>query len=221
MNSATPFSWDTYVSSLLAVGLGWLLHEISDHFKIRREDRRAVGHALGEFLEVRHGIIAIPRHLEEMRKKYSIAPQDIAMLRQVLEVLLPGVEQLQKRYNEAIDGVSGRLPLLAFELRAKDVLAPTFRQLRLTVLQQNPEQAELWFTFEQEVLRIALPRLDKMVLRLARLHGWRTWWEVKSTLKERFELPEEFEKLLAQMQAAATAGVSPGTQVAPKTEQQP
>jgi hypothetical protein len=208
--NAAPFSWDTYIGSLVAVGLGWLLHEISDRLKIRREDRRAVGRALSEFLDVRHGIRAIPLYVEEIRKKYSISPQDAAMLRQVLEIFLPGVEQLQKRYNDAIDGVSGRLPLLAFDLRSKDFLSPTLRQLRLTVLQQNPEQADLWFKFEDEALRIALPRLDRLVLSLARLHGWRTWWQVRSTLKEPFVLPKEFEELISRMQAAA-ASVSPGS----------
>jgi hypothetical protein len=210
MNSGAPFSWDTYVGSLVALGLGWFLHEMSDRFKGRREDRCAVGKALAEFLDVRHGIHAIPLYVQEIRKKYSISPQDAAILRQALEIFLPGVEQLQKRYNDAVDGVSGRLPLLAFDLRSKDVFTPTFTQLRLTVLQQNPEHADLWFTFEDQALRIALPRLDKLVLRLARLHGWRTWWHVRARLKEPFVLPKEFEELISQMQAAA-ASVSPGS----------
>ncbi len=219
MNNITPFAWETYIGSLVAVGLGWLLHEISDHSKIRREDRRAVGKALAELLEVCHGIRAIPQYVQDMRKKYSIAPGDVAMLRQVLETLLPGVDQLQERYNDAIDGVSGRLPLLAFQLRSKDVFNPTFRQLRQIALQQNPEQAGLWFAFEDETLCVVLPQLDKLVLRLARLHGWLTWWRVRSTLKEPFTLPKEFEELISRMQAiAASASPGSGAQSPGKTE---
>ena len=99
--------------SLASVLAGWLLHEFSDLFKLQREDRRAVGRVLAELLEVRTRLLDIPRIVEEIRRKVPIAPDDEVMFRQALDSLLPGVEQPQARYNETIDGMAGRLPLLA------------------------------------------------------------------------------------------------------------
>ena len=113
------------MAPLAAVGLGWALHELSDVFKLRREDRRAAGKALAELLEVRHAIRAVPLVMGQIRERIPIPPEAEGAVRAVFASLVAKVmEGVPERYSRAIDSLSGRLPLLAFQLRAKDQLDP-------------------------------------------------------------------------------------------------
>jgi len=184
--AAISTTWGTvlaFIGSLGAVSVGWLLHEFSDFFKLRREDKRAVGRALAELLEVRARLQVMPTVMEEIRKKIPIAPHDEAVLRQVFDNFIPGVEEVQLRYNQAIDGMAGRLPLLAFRLRAKDAVTPLLRQLRPLVVNDSQAVAILG-KVEDELLRLTLPQFDALALELASLHGWATWWRARAKLKE-------------------------------------
>lgn len=184
--------------SLASVLAGWLLHEFSDFFKIQREDRRAVGRVLAELLEVRTRLLAIPRIVEEIRKKVSIAPHDEIMFRQALDTLLPGVEQLQKRYNETIDGMAGRLPLLAFRLRSKDIVTPLLTQLRI-LASSDPQSVTILGKVEDKLVKFILPQFDELALKLARLHGWRTWWKARSVIRQSSEPVKELEDFLSEV----------------------
>jgi hypothetical protein len=184
--------------SLASVLVGWLLHEFSDFFKLQREDRRAVGRVLAELLEVRTRLLAIPRTVEEIRKKVPIAPHDEIMFRQALDSLLPGVEQLQKRYNETIDGMAGRLPLLAFSLRSKDIATPLLSQLRILV-STDPQAVAILGKVEDRLVKFILPQFDELALKLAKLHGWTTWWRTRSVIARSNEPVKEIEDFLSEV----------------------
>jgi hypothetical protein len=60
---------------MLAVVVGWLLHELSDKIKLNREDKRAAGKVLAELLDLRHSIRGLPVVLAEVRKRTTIPPE--------------------------------------------------------------------------------------------------------------------------------------------------
>jgi len=188
--------------SLASVLVGWLLHEFSDFFKVQREDRRAVGRVLAELLEVRNRLLAIPRIVEEIRRKVPIAPHDEVMFRQALDNLLPGAEQLQARYNETIDGMAGRLPLLAFSLRSKDIATPLLSQLRI-LASTDPQAVAILGKMEDKLVKFILPQFNELALKLAKLHGWRTWWKARSVIGRSNEPVKEIGDFLSEIMAEA------------------
>ncbi len=188
--------------SLASVLAGWLLHEFSDFFKLQREDRRAVGRVLAELLEVRTRLLAIPRIVEEIRRKVPIAPHDEIMFRQALDNLLPGVEQLQARYNETIDGMAGRLPLLAFSLRSKDVATPLLSQLRI-LASTDPQAVAILGKMEDKLVKFILPQFNELALKLAKLHGWRTWWKARSVIAQSNEPVKEIGDFISEIMGEA------------------
>ena len=199
-----PSTWNTvltYIGPLGAALFGWLLHEFSDLFKLRREDKRAVGRVLAELLEVRARLLAIPTVIEGAKKKIPLAPHDEATLRLAVGNFLPSVEQLQQRYNQAIDGMAGRLPMLAFRLRSRDIATPVLRQLH-AFTSNDPQAAAVMVKMEDELVRRGLPQFDELALELAQLHGWRTWWRARRKLKEPVST-KEFEDLFDYMIAEA------------------
>jgi len=203
-------SWVTVLTTLVSAATGWLLHELSDYLKARGEEKRALGLALAQFLDVRERLRAIPHMVALLRKRVEITPYDDIMLRRAVEEFLPNVEELQKRYNAAIDGVAGNFPLLAFRLRSKDVATPLIRQLR-TLSAQNSQGFILLGKVEDELVRLALPKFDEIALELARRHSWRTWWQVKSLLKSAdIREADEFFSFIEKL-AKEQGGTTPGT----------
>ncbi len=193
-----------YVAPLAAVGLGWALHELSDVFKLKREDRRAAGKALAELLEVCHAIRAVPLVMAELRKRIPIPLEAEEAVRAVFASLVAkAMEGVPERYNEAIDSLSGRLPLLAFQLRAKDQLDPFLDHARAVIPPADPDASTMFRQMEDNLRQRLLPVLDRLVLKLARLHGWRTWFLVKRMLqapdKPSSEVSDLLDSLLKNM----------------------
>lgn len=201
-------TWGTvlaFVGSLAAVWVGWLLREFSDSFKLLREDKRAVGRVLAELLEVRHRLLALPAIMAHVRGKVPIAPAGEVAFRNAFENLIPGFEQLQKRYNDSIDGIAGALPLLAFRLRSKDIATPVLAKLRVFVM-SDPRAVSIMVQAEDELVKLVLPTLDELLLELARRHSWKTWWRLGSILKTPQTVPEEAEGLVSSILAEAQKG---------------
>lgn len=182
-SSSTASSVLSYLGPLVAVALGWALHELSDVVRLRREDRRVAGKALAEILELRHGVRAVPSAMNEIRKRTPIPPEAESMIRGIFAPYLSKLmEGASVRYNTAIDSLSGRLPLLAFELRSKDQFSPILEQLR-AFASTDPNAAASIAAVEDNLTQQFLPLLDKLALKLAQLHGWRTWLRLRRRLK--------------------------------------
>jgi len=194
------------VGTLLAVILGFSLNEVSSLIRTRREDRRTISKTLAELLEVRHFLRFLPLTVETLKKIVPgpIPAHDEVMLRHVLWTLIPNTEGMQKRYEDAVTAVSAFLPLLAFDLRSKDMIGPFLGRLR-GAIPIEPNAAPLWLKMEDEIVRIALPKLEELIQELADLHRMETADNVRTLLKQPFEPPREFENLLRETFAAMAA----------------
>jgi len=186
--------------------VGWLLHEFSDLFKIRREDKRALGRVLAELLEVRTRLQAIPAVMKALRERIPLAAHDEAMLRHVFDNFFP-VGQIQERYNQAIDSMAGRLPLLAYRLRSRDIVTPVLSQLRALAL-NDPQAVAIIGKAEDEAIRLVMPNFDELALELARLHSWVTWWRLRSRLREPAVIPNEVNEFISYGLAEAQKAVA-------------
>lgn len=194
--------------AIVAVIVGWSLNELSFHLRVRLEDRRSIGRALSELMEIRHELIALPKIMEVVRTKIPIPSEAGPQIRQALESLLPYSEGLEKRYDAAVTSVSGAFPMLAFELRSKDALRPFLARMRV-LLQSDAEAQLFWSKMEDRIVRHLTPALDRLILRLARRRGLRTWWDARSRLRGVFDMPNDFDdffsEIAAKMQEAAQA----------------
>lgn len=119
-----------YVIPLVGVIIGWFLNGISQLLRLRREDRRAIGRALADLMEIRHNLLGVKKISEELIRRFNIPPQDQIVFRNLLDSILPNLESLHKRYEENVNTIASTEPLLGFRLRSKDSLAPALRRLR-------------------------------------------------------------------------------------------
>ncbi|GEM_PF-1770421 len=206
-NSSSLWSYILGISgTLIGLVIGFLLNELSSLIRSGREDRRIIGKALAELLEVRHHLKTLPFAIDSLKESLPgpITPYDEFMLRKAIWFLLPNTEGLQKRYEDAVSAVAGEFPMLAFGLRSKDAIGPLIGRLR-GALPVEPKDAQLWLKIEDELVQLSIPKLDELILELAKLHSRATANEVKATLNKPFEKPKEFIKFFADNLAAAIA----------------
>jgi hypothetical protein len=217
----------TMVGTLLGLILGFSLNEVSYLMRTRREDRRTISKTLAELLDVRHLLKYLPLTVEALKKALPgpIAAHDEVMLRHVLWTLIPNTEGMQKRYEDAVSAVSAFLPVLAFDLRSKDMIGPLLGRLRGTI-PIEPNAAPFWLKMEDEVVRFAIPKLEESIQELANLHRRKTAKEVRTLLKKPFEPPQELTQFLTEtftaMAAAAQAQAeAQAAQAAPPSNPNP
>ncbi len=159
LNETTKTTLSVYSIPLLAilgVIVGWLLNEFSAWIKVRREDRRAAGQALSELLSIRRRLQAIPFVLDEIKKRAPIAPVSEVQARNLFDSFLSDISDIQRRYNQAIDIVAGRLPVLAFHLRSKGMIGPYLQRLRALV-PLEPAAAKVILELENQLVNELLP----------------------------------------------------------------
>jgi hypothetical protein len=167
------------LAPVIAVVVGWLLHELSDKIRLNREDKRAAGKVLAELLDLRRSIRAIPVVLAEVRKRTKIPPEAEPAVRSFYSSMISqATAGLSERYNKAIDLLAGPLPLLAYELRSKDRLDPVLNQLR-AIAAGDPNAPVLLAAIEDKLRSEVLTRMDVLVFKLAWVHGWKTWIRVR------------------------------------------
>jgi hypothetical protein len=119
-------------------------------------------------------------------------------------LLSPMLSSMQKSYKEAVDSIAGRLPLLAFELRGKELVKPVLDQLRSFAV-PDPGAAAALSAVEATLDKEILPLLDALALKLARIHGYGTWFRLWRRLKKPEELTIEVQRLFDSLIKAAGA----------------
>jgi hypothetical protein len=217
--SPTSGAWWTYaLAALGALGtfaLGFLFNELSTLRKQRREDQRAVGQALTELLEIRHQLTVIPRAIEVLRARIPAPlPAEVDFfIRQFVREKFLDPAALRERYDKAVSAVSGAFPLLAYELRSKDLMAVMLKEVA-PLAAADPQSRTLWTRVEDELVRSSVPLLDDLICRTARLLDRKTLKETKAALARTSGPNEEVEKLLERLFAVA-AHMMAGQQAAP------
>jgi hypothetical protein len=113
------------IGTLAGAVLGFGLNEASYLVRSRRKDRRLLGRVLNELLEIRSQMKMIPTLMETLRSRIPTAlpPASDFAIRQMFRGMLSGlIEGMHARYEQAVSAVSGAFPVLAYELRSKDIM---------------------------------------------------------------------------------------------------
>ncbi|SRR5229473_7266828 len=202
-------AWWTYaLATLGAIGtfaLGFLFNELSTLRKQRREDQRAVGQALTELLEIRHQLTVIPRAIEVIRAKIPapLPAEADFFIRQFVREKFLDPAGLRQRYEKAVSAVSGPFPLLAYELRSKDLMAVMLKKVA-PFAAVDAQSRTLWTKVEDELVRSSVPLLDDLICRTAKLHGRDTLRDTKTALARTSGPDVDVEKLLERFFAVAS-----------------
>ena len=177
---------------LAGVVVGWGLNQFGQWFVFRRDERKVIGRALTDLMEIRHRFLAIPKTVELMAAKLNLPAHTHIPLTVALGSLFPQDEGLAKRYAESVSLVSGMNPILGFRLRSQDMVGPFLHQLRQAALQDSPQAITMFTTIEEKLIHHLSPQLSSLILELAWEHGWRTWWRTRARLRRPIEMPEDF-----------------------------
>ncbi len=194
--------------------VGWLLSELSHRRREVASDRRAISRALADLLEIRHQTFGIKAYLDEVTKQFKLPNQIWTVLRPYIESLFPSTDLLQKRYNDAVDCVASANPLLGFRLRSKEELPRYLRTVR-QLATQDPSAADIFPTFEARLLDVVKSPLDEIILELARIHGWRTWWRVRKLVREPIFDKKDFDEIFSKFQPFISVATQQTDQITP------
>jgi hypothetical protein len=198
--------WLLGIFTLAGTVLGFGLNEASYLIRARREDRRLLGRVLNELLEIRNQSKMIPTLMEALRSRIPAAiplTADFEIRKMFREALSGMMQGIQERYNQAVSEVSGAFPVLAYELRAKDVLVPLLRHLGPLVPVTDATAVEFWIKMEEELTRATLPVLEDLIRRVASMCGRKIRKETDDVLAQQFEIPRSTDNFLSQVFSAA------------------
>ena len=187
------------ISSIVAVIVGWTLNEISFFSKNRQKDKRAMARALTDLLEIRHQVFRLECVKDDFFKKISLPTEMYSVLQTTLSNLLGSIapnDSLQKRYNEAVDLVASVEPLLAFELRSKDLISPLLSGLQALV---PPDGMVVWQNVKTLFLTETRGTFEELILVLARKHGWRTGRQIKKFLQEPIVPQKDLDEIISKL----------------------
>jgi hypothetical protein len=202
------------VGTLAGTLLGFGLNEASYLVRVRREERHLLGRVLNELLEIRNQTKMMPTLMETLKSRIPTAlppPADFA-LRQMFRDIFSGLMQgIQARYNQAVSEVAGAFPVLAYELRAKDIVVPLLRQLAPLVPATDATAVDFWVKLEEELTRATLPVLEDLIRRVASMCGRETRKQTDAVLTRQFEIPKSLDKFVSQILAQVAKAKPPET----------
>jgi hypothetical protein len=109
-----------------------------------------------------------------------------------------------QRGMAAINALAGLQPVLAYQLRSKDIIVPFMQRFGASALQDD-EIAKASPFLDQLISTYGLQALTDSVLMLSRKHGWITWRETKKVLKGQNQIPPELRTALTEFVKQAKA----------------
>lgn len=117
----TSFFKNEWFKTVSAVLLGGAANEFSHYLADRRERKKAIARALADLLEVRLRFVSTDMVIRELGKLIALTALDQAQVRDVFNAVVGGWPQLVQRYNESVKVVASVAPILAFQLRSKEI----------------------------------------------------------------------------------------------------
>jgi hypothetical protein len=97
--------------------------------------------------------------------------------------------------------VAGLDPVLAFELRSKDLIRP-FQKWIHSLMGNNPESASVIAAFLKNTFDKTIePALDGSIVKLARKRSLFRWYEIRKLLKQKDDLTSKMKQLLEPLKA--------------------
>jgi hypothetical protein len=188
----------TVIGTIAAVVIGWALTWVSQANNSSKEHKQAIAHALSILLEVRYQLIYLNHSISCLRKK-GFSEKLLPEIREDLFAMI-GIGENEKiqKYEKAIEIVAKNAPLVAYEYQSRASLPEFLKKFRKNALVNgvSPQMIEV---MESRLTSMVVPRMNELVLALARLHSPKTAKEVKGIIDHKFEEPEGFDDYFASV----------------------
>ena len=188
------------IAPLVGVLVGGALSGITAQLRARKERKRIIAVALADLLEVRHRLLAANLVIEKVATTAGIKAELLPHLRNFVESMEPVDAGLDERYSNAVSLLAGIDPVLAFDLRSKNVLPKVLSALRGIATSGSADLASFEF-FESRLLSAVRPTLNRAVVELARAHSIVTAFKVKRRVQQTETIPADIAKFLNEMAA--------------------
>jgi ribosomal protein L12E/L44/L45/RPP1/RPP2 len=193
-----------FIFSILGAGTvgGLVSGEVTRRLAAREARKKQLGSLLCDLLELRHASIGmgeIAKAFEHLVPEYKDAL--IVALPAILE-MVANPAKLHEHYESAIVELAALDPLLAFQLRSKNLVVGALAPLS-KLAQQNP--AGISFTAQAfNMLGDAGSSvLDESIHRVAKELGWRVNRETRAVLELKLGMPELAKRVLDLLPKAA------------------
>lgn len=202
MKTLLALTHDEWFRSVVNIVIGFFIAQFAGSLGERKERKKAASRALTELLEVRHHLVTMEAVREAVDQMVSfignIPDNEKLKVLVVMDSFLPKPDELHARYEESVSALAPSHPLLAFELRSKDLVRPLMTTLR-SLMSQDAQAATVMGPFlKQNVLVKIEPNLNKYILQLARKVGVLCWYSTrKKLLSQREPFSRELQEYLA------------------------
>jgi len=201
--------WRALSSAALpsAVWIGvvaWIGKQLGEFLHRRREERAPIGRILADLLEIRHSIISLEHAMSLIKKDLPLPAEAEIALKTIMMSLLPAPERLAARYEEALIQIAATRPVVAFRLRSQDLATPLLHTLR-SAATSDQGAARIWSRLEPEFIAALQKHLDSLVVEVARLHGWKTWWDVSRGVRKGVDVGPDVARLVKKVTTEARA----------------
>lgn len=188
---------------MLLVVVGFLVAQLNTFFAGRLERKKTVSRALSDLLEIRHQFFGSEQLAGQIEVLVGKVPEhQKSQMRVAFDSMLPKWDELHKRYDESVTTLAALDPLLAFQLRSKDLVRPVMNMAHARMGQDPKAAALVGPIFQKNVT----DRLEKVfvraILKLALKVGPLCWFKTKRLMARQSEIPNEFKELLQKMKAA-------------------
>lgn len=181
--------WPPLIGVVVGAVLGWVFNQLAQWIVVRRDEKRAIGRAVADLLEIRLRLLAIPKAVDVLSEKFSIPLQDQAVLKVALVQLFPIDIDLGKRYGEAVTLVAAANPILGFRLRSQDIISPFLHQMR-TIALTDSAGISIFSQVEKDFIGHLNLYLERLIRHTAWAHGIVTWVRALRILRRRLEIPD-------------------------------
>jgi hypothetical protein len=183
--------------------LGGAANEVGHYLADRRERKKAIARALADLLEIRLRFIGTELVIKEIGKIVPLTALDQMQARAAFNQLIGGWPQLAQRYNDSVPVVASVAPILAYQLRSKEIGQQVVQVVDAAVAgSSQPKEAAVLHSIWQSKLSPLLSKgisetLTKTCRRVAWKHGIVSWVKVKLLFRRTAELGPEEKQYLA------------------------
>ena len=177
----------------------------------RATHKRTLGRVLADLLEVHY----LLRVLQVLRNTLEAAAPGVGaqvtlVVPQVVGLLIPDVARLPQRFDTAVTELAGLDPLLAFEVRSKDVAVPVLAQLS-RIAAATPGGASTFPPLLTMITDHAVESLATACRTVARAFGASVVGQVESRLmKSMDDLPVELREWINKAAATSATAAAQG-----------
>jgi len=192
----------TFLTTLSAVVVGWVLGELSHSLRGRRDRKATVGEALAVLLEFHHRFVMLAQALRHQVVHTSSVQSKV-------DIIFPGPTVTWERYFSALDAIARTKPILAYRLRMNWATDQSLQLLSRGSETSSPFRENLADPARSSVLLEHVKFLQEATRQLAWNHGCLTWWRVTKELSNAFELPEAWTNVGLEPPAEGQPGRPP------------